>query len=296
MRVTRRNFLKRTSAAAAVLFAANVTSADADRQFAPFDKMMQNFLAAHGVPGGSIAVSRNREIVYSNGFGLANVEKKQAVYADSLFRIASISKPITAVAMLRLVDAGKVKLDEPVLKFVRLKPHLEAGQKMDPRWHLITVRHCLQHTGGWDRDKSGDPIGIPRKIAMALKQELPVAPEDVVRYMMGRPLDFDPGLEFSYSNLGYLVLGRIIETVTGRKYEEYVRKEVLAPLGIQRMQLGRALPENRAKGEVHYYDSKKATGRCLYPPRFGVRVPFPDGAANLEAYESHGGWIASAAD
>ena len=289
MMLARREFL----AATAALAVPRLNAAD---RFASFDKLMTEFLAEHKVPGAALAVSQKGEIVHSRGFGFANVETKRKVEADSLFRIASISKPITAVAVLQLVDAGKVNLDEPILKFIQLKPHLAAGARVDPRWHLITVRHCLHHTGGWDRDKSGDPIGIPWKIANSLGTTVPVPLEDVIRYTMGRPLDTDPGTRFAYSNLGYLLLGRVIETATGRTYEEYVRKEVLAPLGITTMQLGRALPENRAKGEVSYYDSKKGTGLCLYPPRVRERVPFPDGAGNLEAYEAHGGWIASAPD
>jgi N-acyl-D-amino-acid deacylase len=121
-------------------------------------------------------------------------------------------------------------------------------------------------------------------------------PDDIVRYMMGQPLDFDPGTKFVYSNLGYLVLGRIIEAVTGQRYEQWVRQNVLAPVGITRMELGRGLPEDRAKDEVQYFDSRKRTGACLYPPRVGQRVPLPDGANNIEGYEAHGGWIASAVD
>jgi CubicO group peptidase (beta-lactamase class C family) len=294
--LSRRRFLTHCAASSAAIFSGSEACSADNPQYAPFDKLMTSFIEENKVPGAALAVSQNREMVYSKGFGLAHVEKKLPVEADSLFRIASISKPITAVAVLQLVDAGRLKLDEPVLDFIRLKPHVEKGSSPDPRWHKITVRHCLQHTGGWDRDKSGDPIVIPGRIAAVLGQKPPVSPEDVVRYMMGRPLDFDPGLRFAYSNLGYLLLGRVIETVTKRKYEDSVRKDVLAPLGITHMQLGRALPEHRARGEVSYYDSKKATGICLYPPRVGERVPFPDGAANFEGYGAHGAWIASAVD
>ena len=219
---------------------------------------MTSFIEEHKVSGAALAVSHNREIVYSKGFGLADLGKNRHVEADSLFRIASISKPITAVAVLQLVDSGKIHLDEPVLNFVHLKPHVEPRKSPDPLWHKVTVRHCLQHTGGWDRDKSGDPIVIPDKIASALGTRVPVPPEDIVRYMMGQPLDFDPGLRFAYSNLGYLLLGRLIETATNRRYEELGRQSVLAPLGIRSMQLGRAMPERRPKGEVCYYDSKRS--------------------------------------
>ncbi len=268
----------------------------ADRRLAPFDKLMAAFLGEHKVPGAALAVTRSGKLVHARGYGFADLEQKRPVQPASLFRIASISKPLTAVAVMQLVDQRKVKLDDPVLKHVSLKPHVESGSEPDPRWKIITVRHCLQHTGGWDRQKSFDPIGVPRKIADALGTNPPVPHDDVIRYMMGRKLDFDPGERHAYSNLGYLLLGRVIETASGEKYDEYVRRRVLAPLGVTATQLGRALPENRAKGEVSYYDSKRATGICLYPPRAGGRVPFPDGAANFESYESHGGWIASTID
>lgn len=303
---TRRTFLRSVAAAGVVhvlpctAFAADTVpvTGTADPGLAPFDRLMTGFLAEHKVPGAALAVTRRGKVIYSRGFGFADPEKQLPVQPDALFRIASVSKPLTAVAVLQLVDAKKVVLEDPVLKYVRLKPHLAAGAEPDPRWKTITVRQCLQHTGGWDRATKGgfDPIGIPRQIADALGTTPPVPPEDVIRYMLGRPLDFAPGTRYAYSNLGYLLLGRVIETASGRKYEEYVRTGVLAPLGVTRTQLGRALPENRAKGEVRYYDAKGGTGRCLYPPRAGERVPFPDGAANFEGYEAHGGWIASAVD
>ncbi len=300
---TRREFLRTVPLCAAGLALPASARADdlpltgaAAPQLAPFDKLLTAFLAEHKVPGAALAVTRNGKLVHARGYGFADVEKKRPIEPAALFRIASISKPLTAVAVMRLVDQGKVKLDDPVLKYVRLKPHLENGSELDPRWKSITVRHCLQHTGGWDRQKSYDPIGVPRRIADTLGTKPPVPHDDVIRYMMGRKLDFDPGDRYAYSNLGYLLLGRVIETASGEKYEKHVRRKVLKPLGITTTQLGRVLPENRAKGEVLYYDAKRATGICLYSPRAGQKVPFPDGAANFEAYEAHGGWIASAID
>ncbi|MFO0805604.1 MAG: serine hydrolase domain-containing protein [Gemmataceae bacterium] len=270
--------------------AAPLTRRTAENRYAPFDKLMTGFLAEHGVPGASVAVSHDHRVAYAKGFGFADVEAKAPVETRSLFRIASISKPITAVAVLQLVDAGKIDLEQPILDFVHIRP----AQRLDPRWYLVTVRHCLQHTGGWDRSITPDPIAIPWQIAKALGTKPPVPLEDVIRYTMMQPLDHDPGTKFAYSNVGYLLLGRAIAEASGRHYEEYVRKEVLAPLGISDMELGRALPEHRAKSEVSYYDAKQAEGSCLYPPRVNERVPFPDGAGNVEAYEAHGGWIASA--
>jgi N-acyl-D-amino-acid deacylase len=303
-RPTRRQFVLSAAATAAGLGvftlarsrgAVPVTGA-ADPRLAPFDRLMTAVVRGVPVPGAALAVTRHGRLVYARGFGHADARRRVPVEPDALFRTASVSKPVTAVAVLRLVDAGQVRLDDPVLKYVRSVPHLTPGSTFDSRWHTVTVRHCLHHTGGWDRDLSPDPSGIPWDIAESLGISPPLSINDVVRYALGRPLDFDPGTRHAYSNLGYLLLGRVIETASGTSYEDYVRREVLAPLGANGMRLGRALPENRFPGEVHYHDTRKRVGRCLYPPRVGEVVPLPDGADNFEVYEAHGGWVASAID
>ena len=294
-RPSRRSFLA-SSVVALCSGGLRPSLARADDDLASFDKLFTDFIAEHKLPGAAVAVTRGGKLVYARGIGLADTEKKRPVQPDSLFRIASVSKPITAVAVMMLAEQGKLKLDDPALKYVKLKPPV--GAEFDKRWEKVTIRQCLQHTGGWDRAKKGgfDPIAVPGRITQALELVGPPAADDVVRYMLGQPLDFDPGAKMAYSNLGYLVLGRAIETVTGQKYEPWVKKNVLAPLGITAMALGRGVPEKRAKGEVSYYDAKKRTGTCLYPPRAGEKVPLPDGAQNVEGYEAHGGWVASAVD
>lgn len=294
MIASRREFL----ASAASLIAAGAYTPLRAADLTPLDKLFTDFLSEHKLPGAAVAVTRGGKLVYARGFGLADTEKKLPVQPDSQFRIASVSKPITAVGVMMLVEQGKVKLDDPALKYVKLKAAVPAGGEFDKRWEKVTVRQCLQHTGGWDRGKKGgfDPIGIPGRITQALKLDGPPAPEDVVRYMMGQPLDFDPGAKMVYSNLGYLVLGRVMETVTGQKYEPWVKKNVLAPVKAGGMSLGKGVPEKRAKGEVRYYDSKSRKGVCLYPPRAGQQVPLPDGAQNIEGFEAHGGWVGSAVD
>lgn len=305
--LTRRAFLALTAASAAGLspccpvFAQPIdgklpVTGAANRNLEPFDTLMLSFVKENKVPGASLAVTRNGSLVYARGFGYADVEKKEPVQPAALFRIASVSKPITGVAIMQLVAMDRLKLDDKVMDRMRLTPFLAAGAKPDLRWKQITVRQCLHHTGGWDQNKSYDPILRPWDIAKALGIRPPVTPVHIVRYMMGQSLDFGPGERLVYSNLGYLVLGRIIEAVTGQKYEAYIKKEVLGPLGVKTAQLGRALIENRAKGEVRYYDAKKRTGVALFPPRLGQQVPIQYGAENFEAFEAHGGWIASAVD
>src|SRR5581483_884445 len=167
-------------------------------------------------------------------------------------------------------------------------------RKRDPRLKKVTVRHLLQHTGGWDRDKSFDPMFRSVQIARALGVAPPAGPAEIIRYMVDRELDFDPGSRFAYSNFGYCVLGRLIEKQTGMPYETYVRQEILEPLGVRAMQVGRT--REQAPDEVRYYDEKGRTGPTVFGPDFTKKMPTPYGVWSLESLDAVGGWIASAPD
>ncbi len=239
-------------------------------------------------------------MVYARGFGWADKEANQAVQPESLFRIASISKPVTSVAILKLVEEGKLNLDAKVFCAPGgscLLEHLQPPPNVtvkDTRLYDVTVRHLLYHVGGWDRNKSGDPMfrPIPERAARALGVPHPPSCETIIRYMLGQRLDFTPGTNYAYSNFGYCILGRVIEKVTGQSYEEYVKANVLKPMGVARMRIGRTLLEGRAEGEVRYYDGRWVP--CVFPGM--TDCPFPYGGFYLEAMDSHGGWIASAID
>jgi N-acyl-D-amino-acid deacylase len=252
-------------------------------------------MQARGIPGGALAVVKDRRLVYARGYGWADRENRVAVRPDSLFRIASISKPVTGVAVMKLIEEGRLEPDARAFDLVRLDPVLPRGKKPDPRLREVTVRQLLQHTGGWDREKSFDPMFRPTAIAEATGTPPPAGPAAMIRYMLGRPLDFGPGAGCAYSNFGFCVLGRIIEKVTGLSYEEYVRRSVLAPARIRRMRLGASLAAKRAEGEVRYYTRDNATARSVFPEQPG-QVPWPYGGFHLEAMDAHGGWIASAVD
>lgn len=250
-------------------------------ELASFDRLMRQFLAEHHVPGAALAVAKDGRLVYARGFGYADLAEKTPVEPTALFRVASVSKPITAVAVMQLVEQGRLRLDSPAFE---LLGYDVSRNGRDPRLGRITVRHLLQHTAGWDRDQSGDPMTSPdiRRAAMQrFMLEYPFDPEYMVRHWVDQPLDFDPGARYAYSNLGYCLLGRIIEKLTGQAYAAYVQDHVLAPVGIRDMRIGRAT--TRAQGEVHYY-APNGDG-------FDSALDNP-----VELYESHGGWIASAVD
>ncbi|HYG75720.1 MAG TPA: serine hydrolase domain-containing protein [Planctomycetota bacterium] len=256
----------------------------------PLDNLMVDFVTQYKVPGASLAVTKDNRLVYARGFGCADEATGECVQPQSLFRIASISKPVTAAAIFKLVELGKLSLDAKVFSLLPLTRNKEFA---DPRLHDITVLHLLQHRGGWDREKSGDPMFKARHIAASLKIESPPGPADIITYMTGMKLDFAPGERYAYSNFGYCLLGRVIEEVSKQPYDVFVREKILAPIGIRRMQLGRTLLDNRVPGEVKYVAA--GSGDCVFGSP-AKKVPLPYGVFCVEAMDAHGGWVATAAE
>jgi CubicO group peptidase (beta-lactamase class C family) len=263
-----------------------------DPDLACFDEMMERFMEDNEVPGAALAVAKDGRLVYARGFGYADPDAKAPVAPRALFRIASISKPITAAAILRLVELGKLKLEDAAFELLKIAP--PDGVEPDPRLKQVTIRALLQHTGGFDRAKSFDPMFRPIVIAKSLNAEPPAGPRAVIRYMLGQKLDFDPGSRYAYSNFGYCVLGRVIEDVSGKGYEAFVRDEILNPLQMRETRLGKTLEP--AEDEVKYVDPKGRTAPAVVGPQRGKPVPLPYGTWYLEAMDAHGGWLSSGPD
>lgn len=260
-----------------------------------FDKAMEEYMAPRAIPGGVMAVIKDRRLVFAKGYGWADREKKLPVKPDSLFRLASISKPITAAGVMKLVEDGKLRMEDKPFEILNLKPVLEPGKDPDPRLAAITVRQCLQHTGGWDRDLSGDPMFRPAMTAEKAGTPPPAGPDAIIRYMLGQPLDFNPGERYAYSNFGYCVLGRVLEKLTGRTYEDWMREFILKPAGIQHMRLGATRESGQAPGEVKYYMPDDGMADSVFPD-VKEKVLWPYGGFYAEAMDAHGGWIGSAVD
>lgn len=189
---------------------------------APFDQLMTGLLSKYGIPGGSIAITKNGRLIFARGYGYADADAQIPAQPDSRYRIASLSKAITAVTVMHLVEQGLLTLDQPAFA---LLPDLQppGGSTPDPRLASITIRNLLNHTGGWDDTATGsnfDPMFNSPKITQALSVPAPASTENIIRYMRGQPLQFAPGTQYAYSNFGYAVLGRIIERVTGMSYEQ----------------------------------------------------------------------------
>src|SRR5215204_3877394 len=265
-----------------------------------YDKAIADFMRTYGIPGGAVAVLREGKLIYARGFGYADVENGSVVQPDALFRIASVSKPITSAAIMTLVAEGKLALDDRVAPFIaHLTPAPEAT--VDPRWEQITIRHLLNHTGGWDRTKPNggfDPMDRPLIAAAAVNAPAPASAETIIRYMKGMPLDFDPGTKHVYSNFGYAILGRVIERVSGMRYEDYVRARVLQPVGANRTRSGKSRMNGALPDEVRYYVAGMGLNAPMVPSVFPGEgaVPLNYGGYHLEAMDASGAWVSSTVD
>jgi len=260
-----------------------------------YDEFMLALIKKWDVPGAGLAVAHKDKLLLVRGYGLASKERAVPVEPTSLFRLASLSKTITAVAVLQLVQERRLKLDDKVLPLLgEIGPR--SDRIADSRVHDITVRHLLQHSGGFDRDRSGDVVFLPGAAHAARRQggSLPPDCPTVLRDTLERKLDFAPGEMFAYSNVGYCILGRVVERVTGTPYETHVREHVLAPAGATRMRIGRTLQP--AEAEVAYYDYREAK-EVRAMPGLGVKLaPQPYGAFAVETMDSYGGWIGAPID
>lgn len=263
-------------------------------ELAPLDNLLTTFVSEHKIPGAALAITHRGKLVYARGCGYSDVAKREELQPDALFRTASNSKPITAVAILQLMEQGKLKLDDPILMY--LAEVVPGAKRKTHPWSKITIRHCLQHTGGWDTSKAKyDPLFRSIQIADALNVPPPASTKHVIRFMSTKRPDFPAGDRYAYSNFGYLLLGRIIEQASHQSYEQYVQEHVLRPIGIQTARLGKTRLKGRAPGEVLYYDGDKR-GRSVFSSNPGDSAPTPYGVWCLEAMDANGGWVMSAPD
>jgi len=258
------------------------------------DQAVRGILRKYQIPGATIAVMKDGRLVYTEGYGFSDKAAKEKAKPETLFRIASVSKTITAVATLKLVQEGKLGLDDRAFEILD-DLHPPDGMEPDPRLAQITVKDLLRHSGGWVTAEAGDPQFASLQIAEALGTPSPPDAGTVIRFMMGQPLQRDPGTWHSYSNFGYNLLGRIIEKKTGQSYESNALGQVLLPAGIRRMRIGGTLKEQRALGEGAYHANPgEPLMDAVFPPL--GQVPEAYGGWYHAVLDSHGGWIASAVD
>jgi CubicO group peptidase (beta-lactamase class C family) len=234
-------------------------------EFANLDRVLMAFGGEIGCQAITIAISKDNELVYSRGYGWQDELRRRPTQPNALMRIASVTKPITAACVKKLIRDNELAIDSSVLDLLQVRSN-------DPRMTQITVSHLLKHEGGWDSKLSYDPMFKTREIERFLNLRRQAQPVDVIAYMLKQPLQFNPGERSAYSNFGYCILGRVIEKASGLSYEQFVRNELFGPLSTRDIGLSRNLPQNRGPREVSY----------------------PNNKVIVEVMDSHGGLAASA--
>jgi len=276
MALDRRRVLAGGAATAAALLApparAQESLPPSSAERAKMAEAAEAFRREHEVPGLAVAFTRDGKLVHEAAFGLADREAGEALTPAHRFRIASVSKPLTAVAILRLQESHYLRLHDKVFGPTALlgSPRFPAHPQPDPR--LITIDHLLTHSaGGWAQDLGFDPMFHNPAWTRA---------DLVEKTLLTQPLQREPGSEFHYSNFGFCLLGRVVEAASGRPYDAFVQSEVLQPCGIRAMEVGGDTAADRRPDEVRY---QSQDGEDPY----GMKV------ARMDA---HGGWIANAVD
>jgi CubicO group peptidase (beta-lactamase class C family) len=278
-------FLRRLPVAVllgAVLLAALLPAgAAAPRSEAPqgIDASLQPFVDSHTLAGAVTLVASKDRVLSLETVGYADVGAKKPMHKDSIFWIASMSKPITATALMMLVDEGKVKVDDPVEKYLPEFKDQWLAVEQDrehillrrPK-HPITVRNILSHTSG-----------MPFRSALE-QPTLDLLPlRDAVRSYAITPLQFQPDSKYQYSNAGINTAGRIIEVVSGMPYEDFLQKRLFDPLGMKdttfwpsEEQLGRLAKAYKPDADKTGLEETPIT-QLRYPLNDRKRQPMPAG-------------------
>jgi CubicO group peptidase (beta-lactamase class C family) len=275
------------------------------------DTYVLDFMEEFDIPGLTMAIAKDGKLVYMRAFGTSNLDMDELTQPYNLFRIASVSKPITSIAIMKLMEDGLLSLDDKVFgpgSLLENHAYISNSNITDPQIYDITVQHLLEHSCGWNRDENCtpnptapypwfanncDPIAFPLHVTDVLGAENPVAEQDLIRFLLEKGLNFAPGTSFAYSNIGYLTLGIIIEEITGLSYEDYVKTEILEPIGVCDMHLAKNLLEDKYEREGEYPPSGFQT---LSVYGTGEILPTEYGTWNIEAFDAHGGWVATASD
>ncbi|GAH61322.1 unnamed protein product, partial [marine sediment metagenome] len=256
------------------------------------DSIFNDFLQKNNIVGASVAITNGGKLVYSKGFGLSDREIVDSVTPRSLFRIASVSKLITAVAVMKLIEDEKLDVATKVFGKDGILNESEYRHYTDKRYESITVHNLLNHTAGWN-GKKADPVFNSLYVSKVMDVEPPADMPVIIEYSLNKSLDFTPGKKYSYSNLGYCILGEIVEKVTGMNYEDYVQFAILHPLGIYDMHIGKSFYDQRYLYEVRYYDLPGSSLVWSYNGS-GDLLPIEYGGNNMELLGAAGGWVASA--
>ncbi len=277
--------------------------------FEEFDRAVVDVIQRDHIPGAAIAFVKDGRLVYARGFGWADEAARHPIAPTSVFRLASISKSLTAIGILKLIQEKQLCMQQKVFTPPNYKPSAGAGPcgrpvldlqpvkcwgcTVDPRIYDITVQDLMQMSGGWITSRDtvnacgvmtrGSGEWSVQRAQQALHMRNPPTTAELIRFGISHRLDFTPGTCFSYANFNFTILGQVIQRVTGEPYEQWMLENVLHPMGATHARV--SLHGNSLPNEVNYYNvlPNGENRRCC------VDMVWPQIAAA-------GGWTASIID
>jgi CubicO group peptidase (beta-lactamase class C family) len=223
--------------------------------------LIQSYAKANEFSG-TVLIACAGKPIFQRGFGMANWEWNIPNALDTKFRLGSLTKIFTATAILQLAEQGKLSIDDPVSKYYTASP---------ASWRRITIKHLLTHQSGIP--DYADPLVLSPTTART-EARIDRAPEALIELFRDKPLQFEPGSQVSYSNSGYVVLGVIIENLSGEAYAHYIRKHILEPLGMHDSgyDLNEKIIPRRAAGYV------RTTDDWQNAPFLAMSIPYSAGS------------------
>lgn len=196
-----------------IVFSSILNPINAQNLESKIDKLLLNIFKNKIAPGATFLIARKGSILYKKAVGLSNLELNVAMKPDHVFEIGSMTKQFTAISILMLVEKGQLKLEDEITKFIPDYP---------TNGHKITVHHLLTHTSGIKNFTSIKGLNA------ISKQDL--TPLELIEFFKNEPMDFKPGEQFKYNNSGYILLGYIIEKITGQPYANFVEEQIFKKL------------------------------------------------------------------
>ncbi len=225
-------------------------------------QIIENFLEkeySENSPGAVILIAKNNQIIFKRAFGLADIKKEKYIKTDMIFQTGSMTKQFTSTAILQLVEQGKVSLDDPIQKYVEYFPTKE---------YPVTIHHLLSQTSGIP-----EFFDVDNEEMHLLSQEH--TPQQLISYYKNRPLEFEPGTKFQYSNSNYPLLGVVVEKVSGMSLKKYLKVNLFEPLGMNSTSLW-YMNDTRKKRIAKGYRSYQ--GKLISSPKIVGSVLYASGA------------------
>lgn len=257
------------------------------------DRKVRHFMRQWQIKGASLAVMKNDSLVYAKGYGWADEGEEAQMEPSNILRMASVSKLVTAVGIMVLQDRDSLSLKDTVFgPSGILNDSLFNSVIKDRNYHKITIEHLLRHQGGFSRD----PLFSSNDVRRQLQLDHAPTKEDFYKVVLRNRLRFQPGEWQKYSNFGYLLLSEIIEKVSGKPYEQFIKEEVLRPAGVFDMHIAGSYYSDRKDNEVRYY-THEGDGKFVEEYNgSGIMVERCYGGNNIPLISGAGAWCGSPAE